>query len=197
MRQMNQQASDRELIDRVLSGDTAAYRGLVERYQHMVFSLAVRMLKNRELAEETSQDVFVKAYLGLQGFRGSSKFSTWLYKIAYHRILDAALAEGRKPELRSDLAPEKVSARSNDDTWSQLMEHERSVVLKQALDRLEPADRSLLSLFYLQEQSLQEVSEITGMSQGTVKVRLFRARERLKAQLAASSHGKILEEYGR
>ncbi len=194
---MNQHVSDRELIDRVLAGDTAAYQGLVERYQHMVFTLAVRLLRNRELAEETAQDVFVKAYLGLKGFRGSSKFSTWLYKIAYHRILDTAGAEGRKPGLRSDLAPEDLSARSLDDTWSQLMERERRTALDQALERLDPVDRSLLSLFYLQEQSLQEVSEITGLSTGTAKVRLFRARERLKAVLATTPHGKILEDYGR
>ncbi|HSR59885.1 MAG TPA: sigma-70 family RNA polymerase sigma factor [Robiginitalea sp.] len=189
--------SDRELIDRVLAGDTHAYQGLVVRYQHMVYTLAVRMLKNRELAEEASQDVFVKAYLGLKGFRGNARFSTWLYKIAYYRILDAAGAESRRPELRSDLAPEQVSARSPDDTWTQLMESERRAVLNQALEDLEPGDRSLLSLFYLQEQSLQEVSEITGLSPGTVKVRLFRARERLKATLATTLHGKILENYER
>lgn len=194
---MNQHVSDRELIDRVLSGDTGAYQGLVERYQHMVFTLAARMLKNRELAEELAQDVFVKAYLGLKGFRGNSKFSTWLYKIAYHRILDAAGAEGRKPGLRSDLAPETLSARSDDDTWTQLMERERSVVLNEAMARLDTADRSLLSLFYLQEQSLQEVSEITGLSPGAAKVRLFRARERLKAILSSTLQGKLLEDYGR
>lgn len=197
MEQMNQHMSDRELIDRVLAGDTAAYQGLVERYQHMVFTLAVRLLRNRELAEETAQDVFIKAYLGLKGFRGSSKFSTWLYKIAYNRILDTAGAEGRKPELRSELSPEQVSARSLDDTWSQLMERERRSVLDQALERLDPADRSLLSLFYLQEQSLQEVAAIMGLNPGTVKVRLFRARERLKAVLTTSLQGKLLEAYGR
>lgn len=77
------------------------------------------------------------------------------------------------------------------------MESERRAVLNQALEDLEPGDRSLLSLFYLQEQSLQEVSEITGLSPGTVKVRLFRARERLKATLATTLHGKILENYER
>ena len=183
MGKSNQHVSDRELINRVLAGDSRAYQGLVERYQHMVFTLAVRLLRNRELAEETAQDVFVKAYLGLKGFRGGSKFSTWLYKIAYYRILDVAEAEGRKPGLRSDLIPEKITARSLDDTWSQLMEKERRTVLDEALGRLDPADRSLLSLFYLQEQSLQEVSEITGLKAGAVKVRLFRARERLREMM--------------
>ena len=197
MGKTNQQVSDRELIDRVLAGDSRAYHGLVERYQHMVFTLAVRLLRNRELAEETAQDVFVKAYQGLKGFRGGSKFSTWLYKIAYHRILDVADAENRKPGLRSDLLPEKVTARSLEEPWSQLMEKERRSVLDQALSRLEPDDRSLLSLFYLQEQSLQEVSEITGLNQGTVKVRLFRARERLRASLETHMNGKILEGYER
>ena len=197
MGKSNQHVTDRELIDRVLAGDTRAYQGLVERYQHMVFTLAVRLLRNRELAEETAQDVFVKAYLGLKGFRGGSKFSTWLYKIAYYRILDVAEAEGRKPGLRSDLLPEKITARSLDDTWSQLMEKERRAVLDEALGRLDPGDRALLSLFYLQEQSLQEVSEITGLKAGAIKVRLFRARERLRESLETHMNGKILEDYER
>lgn len=197
MGKTNQLVSDRELIDRVLAGDSRAYHGLVERYQHMVFTLAVRLLRNRELAEETAQDVFVKAFQGLKGFRGGAKFSTWLYKIAYHRILDVADAENRKPGLRSDLLPEKVTARSLEEPWSQLMEKERRSVLDEALSRLEPDDRSLLSLFYLQEQSLQEVSEITGLNQGTVKVRLFRARERLRTSLETTMNGKILEDYER
>lgn len=197
MGKSNQHVSDRELINRVLAGDSRAYQGLVERYQHMVFTLAVRLLRNRELAEETAQDVFVKAYQGLKGFRGTSKFSTWLYKIAYYRILDVADAENRKPGLRSDLLPEKVTARSLEDTWSQLMERERRTVLDEALARLDPDDRALLSLFYLQEQSLQEVAEITGLNPGTVKVRLFRARERLRASLERHMNGKILEDYER
>lgn len=185
------------MIDRVLAGDSRAYHRLVDRYQHMVFTLAVRLLRNRELAEETAQDVFVKAYQGLQGFRGNSRFSTWLYKIAYYRILDVAESESRRPGLRSDLLPEKVTARSLEEPWSQLMEQERRTLLDQALGRLDADDRALLSLFYLQEQSLQEVSEITGLAPGTVKVRLFRARERLRASLETHMNGKILQDYER
>ena len=73
--------NDNELISQVLSGDQQAYAGLVNRYQNYVFTLALRFTKNREDAEEVSQDIFIKAYRALSDFRGASKFSTWLYTI--------------------------------------------------------------------------------------------------------------------
>ncbi len=194
---MNQQYTDREIIGRVLAGETDTFGELVDRYQHMVYTLAMRMLRNRELAEETAQDVFVKAYQSLDGFRGSAKFSTWLYKIAYHRILDVADREKRRQPFYQDAISENPERRDLQDTWTRLMEEERRDLVGQALERLEPDDRSLLSLFYLQEQSLRELAEITGLREGTVKVRLFRARERLKESLSATAGYKILNAYER
>ncbi len=194
---MNQQLSDRDLIARVLGGEERAYEVLVDRYSHMVFTLAARMLRDRELAEETAQDVFVKAYGSLSGFRGTARFSTWLYTIAYHRILDVAAREKRHRSFRTDEVPERLPLRDLEDTWSQLMEGERRDLIHRALEDLPGDDRLLISLFYLQEQSLREIAAITGIREGTVKVRLFRARERLRELISASAGYQILREYGR
>lgn len=194
---MNQQGTDKELVRKVLDGDDQAYRTLVERYQHMVYTLGVRMLGDPELAEETSQDVFVKAYTALGTFRGAAKFSTWLYKIAYHRLLDAADRERRRRSWQGDPGKEQLNRPAAEDTWSGLMAEERRYWLLQALDALEPEDRDILSLHYLQQQSIKEVAVITGLRAGTVKVRLHRARERLRTHLEASATGKILQNYER
>lgn len=194
---MNQQLSDRDLIARVLDGEDRAYEVLVDRYSHMVFTLAVRMLRDREVAEETAQDIFVKAYQSLSGYRGSARFSTWLYTIAYHRILDVAARENRHRSYRTDELPEGRPLCDLEDTWSRLMDRERRDLILMALEELPEDDRLLISLFYLQEQSLREIAAITGIRAGTVKVRLFRARERLRDLISASAGYQILREYGR
>ncbi|MEJ2162096.1 MAG: sigma-70 family RNA polymerase sigma factor, partial [Robiginitalea sp.] len=106
---MNRQpASDTDLIEEVLKGNTRVYAELMERYQHMVYTLAVRMLLNRELAEEATQDIFIKAYRSLASFRGDSKFSTWLYRVAYHKILDIVAREKRRSEYLAPIHPENL-----------------------------------------------------------------------------------------
>ena len=195
---MNQQkASDTNLISQVLAGDTRAYAVLLGRYQHMVFTLAVRMLGDRELAEETTQDVFVKAYSSLVGFRGDSKFSTWLYRIAYHRILDECDRQKRKLDQRTEFAQDRELAEAGNPTWDRLLERERKEVLLQALGELSAEENSLISLFYLQELSLKELGEVLELSPDTVKVRLFRARKRLKMLMEKSNTGTLLKTYER
>lgn len=192
-----QQASDADLIREVLAGNARAYATLMGRYQHMVFTLAVRMLGDRELAEETTQDVFVKAYHSLGSFRGESKFSTWLYRVAYHKILDACAREKRINGHMSHVEIGNLATGGHDSTWSGLLENERREVLLRVLGRLSAEENSVLSLFYLQELSLKEIAAITGTSPSLVKVRLFRARERLKKMLEESQTGKLLGTYER
>ncbi|MDA8686351.1 RNA polymerase sigma factor [Robiginitalea sp.] len=188
---------DKDLIAEVIAGDTRAFAGLVTRYQHMVFTLAVQILRNRELAEEAAQDVFVKAYRGLSKFKGEAKFSTWLYRIVYRHFLDIARVALRQPKFVQDKVPEIWTEKSLDDIWTQLIKRERSELLQKLLDTLPVQDRACLTLHYLQEQSLEEIAAISGCSTNSVKVRLFRARERLKSLMQLSLNGKILEEYER
>ncbi len=193
---MKSQPTDKEIIARVLSGDLRSYSILVDRYQHMVYTLAVRMLRNHELAEETAQDVFIKAYKGLGGFHGNAKYSTWLYKIAYYRILDVSDKESRRRKKEYGFPHPLREIEGGNDTWDAMMKEERGKLVRQMLDSLEEEDRAVLSLFYLQDLSLKEVGEILGLKPGTVKVRVFRARERLKELLTGTDVGTLIYNYG-
>jgi RNA polymerase sigma factor (sigma-70 family) len=181
---MQSKLIDIELIDQALAGNQAAYADLMKRHQRFVFTLALRFAKNREDAEEIAQDCFVKAYRSLASFSRQSKFSTWLYTIVYTTAM-------------TFLRKKRVSTTSIDDesTYIQLENHSsalennmaeqrsRSYYVNQAIGQLLPDDAMIITLFYKGEQSLEEIGEAMGMEANTVKVKLFRARQRLKDKL--------------
>ena len=171
--------NDQILINQILSGDANAFTQLVNRYKDFVFTLALRMLKSREKAEEVSQDAFVKAYKNLEGFQGKSKFSTWLYKIVYFACLDE-LKKAKRTYNPEDI--EKLPNVEIDDTKSgldNLEDEDRSQLIKEALAKLNEEEQAILTLFYFEEQSLKELAEIFDMTPNNVKVKLFRARKKI------------------
>jgi len=176
--------NDNELISKVLSGDHQAYAGLVNRYQNYVFTLTLRMVKNREDAEEVAQDVFIKAYKYLADFRGASKFSTWLYTIVNNTCI--SFLRKKKLEIHS-LDNEKVFevADSMDSGFrANLVEQKsRLSMVHNAIGLLGPDDAEIITLFYKSEQSLEEIAQILGLEVNTAKVRLHRARTRLKEKM--------------
>lgn len=176
--------NDNELISKVLSGDHQAYAGLVNRYQNYVFTLTLRMLKNREDAEEVAQDVFIKAFKYLADFRGASKFSTWLYTIVNNTCI--SFLRKKKLEIHS-LDNEKVFevADSMDSGFrANLVEQKsRQSMVHNAIGLLGPDDAEIITLFYKSEQSLEEIAQILGLEVNTAKVRLHRARTRLKEKM--------------
>lgn len=176
--------NDNELISKVLNGDQQAYAQLVTRYQNYVFTLAFRFTKNREDAEEVSQDIFIKAYRALADFRGASKFSTWLYTIVNTTCI--TFLRKKKLEVHS-LGNEKVfeAADSLDSGMrANLVEQKsRSSMVNQAIKMLSPDDAEIITLFYKGEQSLEEIASILGVEANTAKVRLHRARARLKEKM--------------
>ena len=176
--------NDTEIIGKVLSGDQQAYAGLVNRYQNYVFTLALRFTKNREDAEEVSQDIFIKAYRSLADFRGASKFSTWLYTI----VNNTCITFLRKKKLEThSLDNEKVFevADSQDSGLrANLVEQKsRIAMVNRAITMLGPDDAEIITLFYKGEQSLDEIAQILGLETNTAKVRLHRARTRLKEKM--------------
>jgi RNA polymerase sigma-70 factor (ECF subfamily) len=176
--------SDNEIIGKVINGDQQAYAGLVERYQNYVFTLAMRFTKNREDAEEVSQDIFIKAYRSLADFRGASKFSTWLYTI----VNTTCITFLRKKKLETySLDHEKVFevADSKDSGFrANLVEQKsRTNMVNEAIALLNPDDAEIITLFYKAEQSLDEIGKILGLDPKTAKVRLHRARQRLKEKM--------------
>lgn len=175
---------DNEIISRVLQGEHSAYAELVNKYQGYVFTLILRMIKSREDAEEVAQDVFVKAYRSLADFRGESKFSTWLYTITNTTCI--TFLRKKKLDIHS-LDNEKVFevADSKDSGFRANMIEQKSRVemVNEAISMLSPDDAEIITLFYKAEQNLEEISRILHLEPNTAKVRLHRARGRLKEKM--------------
>ncbi|ASU32204.1 RNA polymerase sigma factor [Mucilaginibacter xinganensis] len=181
---MQSKLSDIELIDQVLAGNQSAYADLVKRHQRFVFTLALRFAKGREDAEEIAQDCFIKAYRSLASFQRQSKFSTWLYSIVY----TTAMTFLRKKRVDTDSIDDEntyiqVESRSSAYDVNNAENRSRSFYLNQAIEQLLPDDAAIITLFYKGEQSLEEIGQALGMETNTVKVKLFRARQRLKEKL--------------
>ena len=176
--------NDNEIISRVLQGDHQAFAGLVSRYQNYVFTLALRMVKSREDAEEVAQDAFIKAFKYLADFRGASRFSTWLYTI----VNNTGITFLRKKRLDvSSLDNEAVFARADNldsGERADLVEQKsRQAMVNQAIALLNPDDAQIITLFYKAEQSLDETAQVLGIKVNAAKVRLHRARARLKEKM--------------
>lgn len=176
--------NDNEIISKVLSGDSSAYAELVNRYQNYVFTLTLRMVKSREDAEEVAQDVFIKAYKYLADFRGASKFTTWLYTIVNNTSI--SFLRKKKLDIHS-LDNEKVFevADSLDSGMRANMveQKSRATMVSKAISMLSPDDAAIITLFYKNEQTLEEIAQVLGLETNTAKVRLHRARTRLKEKM--------------
>ena len=176
--------SDSEIISLVLKGDHNAYALLVERYKSYVFTLTLRFTKNREDAEEVSQDIFVKAYRSLADFKGTAKFSTWLYTIVNTTCI--TFLRKKRLDIRSldDERTFEVADSQDSGFRANLVEQKsRQNMVNQAIAMLNPDDAEIITLFYKNEQSLEEISQILGVEVNTAKVRLHRARARLKDKM--------------
>jgi RNA polymerase sigma-70 factor (ECF subfamily) len=191
---MQNKYSDTELINKVLGGEKAAYADLMKRHQRFVFTLALRFAKSREDAEEIAQDCFVKAYRSLITFRNTSKFSTWLYSIVY----TTAMTFLRKKRLDiQSLDTEgillKVENHVSDLNADDVEHKSKMVFVNRAIDQLSPDDAAVITLFYQGEQSLEEIGQALGMETNTVKVKLHRARHRLKEKIENILHHEVKE----
>jgi RNA polymerase sigma-70 factor (ECF subfamily) len=173
-----------ELITLVVGGNQQAYAELVGRYQHYVFTLALKYCQNREDAEEVAQDIFVKVYRSLADFKGTSKFSTWLYTITYNTSV-TFLRKKRMSTQSIDDERTFVQLESQESSFSanQIEQKTRNQRINEAIAQLSPDDAQVITLFYKGDQTLEEIGKIMGLEPNTVKVRLHRARQRLKDKL--------------
>ena len=189
--------NDQIYIDRVLKGDTNAYAFLVEKYKGLVYSLALKILNNREEAEEVSQDSFIKAYKNLAKFEGKSKFSTWLYKITYRSCLDAIKKNSATYNITdiNEITINQIA--ETESVLDGIERNERSEIINQCLQKLPEDERSILWLFYFKELSLKEIIEVTSLSEANVKVKLHRARKHLLTIVQKNVEPEIISHYGR
>ncbi|MBL4569008.1 MAG: RNA polymerase sigma factor [Flavobacteriaceae bacterium] len=189
--------SDEFYIEKTLNGDANAFAFLVERYKNMVFTLAVKMTKSREDAEEISQDSFVKAYRYLPKFKGDSKFSTWLYKISYNTCLDSIKknAYQRNQVVIDEITENQIVSLEN--ILDGIEKEERAVVINNCLDQLAEDEKAVLVFFYFKELSLKEIVEVTSISEANVKVKLHRARKKLLSIVKNTVEPEMISHYGR
>ena len=173
------QTDDNIIIARVLNGETAAFELLVNRYKDMAFSIALRVCKNTEDAEEVAQDAFLKAYQSLSKFKQESKFSTWLYRI----VTNTAISSTRKREIAMVSLDEPIienySENEIQNNINRFDFEEQSRMIKKTMQLLHPQDCLLLNMFYTDNLSIEEIEEITGLSQANIKVKLHRIRKKL------------------
>lgn len=182
-----QELQDEAIIQLVLQGDKKAYAMLIERYQHFVFTLVIRMTGNHEDAEEITQDVFVKAYNSLAGYSGGSKFSTWLYTIARN----TTLSHMRKRKIIATSDEElKITDRSTEQA---LDRKNNKALINAAIKQLEPSEAQILTLFYLHEQTIDEIAQILDITKSNIKVKLHRGRKKLKEILDKNYRNEFAE----
>ncbi len=179
---VNDNQKDINLLNRIRTGDKSAYKELINRHKDYAFTIAYRILNNREDAEEVAQDAFMQVFGALSSFNFESKFTTWFYRI----VFNAALMQKRKNKVEIvdiETSSEAVLVSHSSDSTEGLRKIERTKAIKQALQNLSADDAMMITLFYLKELSLGEIAEITQISTETAKVKIHRARKRLTEEM--------------
>jgi RNA polymerase sigma-70 factor (ECF subfamily) len=187
-------AVDRLLVDRFKSGDQSAFNEMVSRYWDRIYAMVHQLLRNPQDAEEVTQDAFIRAHRGLVNFRGDSAFSTWLYQIATNLARNRYWYWWRRKRDQSISIDAPVSS-ENDTTLAEMipaeLETPEDATVTQELitsiatgmEKLSAKHREILILRNVKNLSYEEIAEILGISVGTVKSRIARARESLRAKL--------------
>ncbi len=186
---MSERDIDQKLVVRVQRGDNTAFDLLVRKYQHKVAKLVGRYVRDHAEAEDVTQEAFIKAYRALRGFRGDSAFYTWLYRIAVNTAKNYLESRGRRPvsldlELEGlEMLDDSESLREQATPERQLLTGEIATTIQQVLDLL-PADlRMAITLREIEGLSYEEIAEIMDCPIGTVRSRIFRAREAVDKEL--------------
>jgi RNA polymerase sigma factor (sigma-70 family) len=179
-----QQPEDIEIIRQVLGGRQASYALLVDRYRHMVFSVALKYAGSREEAEEIAQDAFIKAYRALADYKGAGKFSTWLYTITRTTALSHLRSKkGAVMLMEEEQLHATAETRPVEQIQNQSEKRSQEELLRKAISYLSPTDAQVLTLFYHGEQTIEEIGLVMELNANNVKVRLFRARQKLREVL--------------
>jgi RNA polymerase sigma factor (sigma-70 family) len=183
--------ADKYLVDRVLRGDTRAFGLIIKNTEWLVAQIVFKMIPVSEERKDLAQDIYLKAFHNLAGFKFQSKLSTWIAQIAYNSCL--TWIEKKKPVLPGNLFEDDIYEGSTDaryngsfagnDSESRLSQKELAGILQKGIDGLPVNYQTLITLYHNDSLSYEELSQITGLPEGTVKSYLFRARKMLKENL--------------
>lgn len=186
---------DEQLVRRFQAGDRAAFADIVQRYQDRVYTLSLRWMADREVAEEVAQDVFIALYRSLDRFRGESRLSTWIFRVTVNHCKNRKLYRRRRKveqhePLEGTRQDEDAPVRQlpDDGPGTDRMVHmsEAEKILQEALERLDESHRTILVLRDVEDLSYEEIADILDLPKGTVKSRLHRARAELARVLSRS-----------
>lgn len=181
--------TEQKLIRSVLNNHPGAFEELIGQYQRLIAHIVYRLISGRESREDLIQEILLKIYRNLPGFRHRSRLSTWIAKIAYHSCIN--YLQKKKSGLIADKIPEEESVDDHliADTPSPLSYTEQADLsrrLEREIDKLPPVQKAILTFYHLDSLSYREIGEILNLPEGTVKSYLFRARRRLKDQLTST-----------
>lgn len=180
---------DDQVIAQVLAGDKNAYQAIVEQYQASLYRFCLSMVSQVQDAEDLTAEALIKAYTKLGDYRPNGQFKSWLFTIAYHTSLDFIRRHKRRPRTHLDAVPEIQDQAPGPLDHS--LEKARQRVLEEALAKLKPDQRAMISLYYYQDLSYDEIAATLHMSKGTVASKLHRSRSRLKEILKEGDYDAI------
>lgn len=186
---------DQHYINLVLNGNANAFATLVDRYKDMVYTLALKMLNNKEEAEEIAQDTFIKIYNALHKFKGESKFSTWVYKVTYNTCLDALKKKKKQNNVTYIEDFSEHQTKTLEGILDSIDETERNQAIQNCLEELQNDEAFLLTLYYFDGQSVDEIAKAINISTDNVKVKLFRTRKKLASILKKRLEPEMLDYY--
>ncbi len=170
--------TDQEYISFILKGDSSLFRHLVDRYAKMSFAVAYRIIKDSDDSQDIVQESFIAAFENLKTFKGESKFSTWLYRI----VANKALAMKNKQKYFDEVDDQG----QQEDEYNDEIDIRNELLVKQALNALNDKERLVIDLFYYQDQSIKEISQIIPSTEVNIKVILHRARKKMNEHVQKS-----------
>lgn len=181
---------DRARVEAAQAGDRDAFDALVEAYKDIVYAVAYRFARDPDLALDLAQDVFIRAYRGIRSFKGRSRFSTWLYRIAMNTCIDYTRRRARSVDSR--VVPEEVAEYAGSEPMmaagpaepdDQLLSGELGEQIQAAINALPEYHKSVFVLYEIEGMSYKEIAQVVGCSIGTVMSRLHYARKKLRVML--------------
>lgn len=176
-------------IKRILDGEIELFAHFLDRYSRPLYALVIQMVSSPEDAEELVQDVFLKAFRALGKFRGNSSFSTWLYRIAYNQAISATRKQKNEYLYIDENAMNHIPDEEAEAFLCLSDNEEKILRLTQAIDWLSVEDKALITLFYYEDKTIDELTLILGLSQANVKMRLHRVRKKLYVLMNDESYG--------
>lgn len=172
------------LLEKAKNGDVASLNEILDKYKDQAFSLAIRIVKNESHAQDIVQNAFIKIFKSIHQFKSESRFTTWLYRIIYNEALQYLQKETKYNAIDEISEVEEMDFAVIDDSFRNIVDDERKRIIDKALNELNHQENTILTLFYLEEKSIREIQEITGLKKSNIKVILHRARKKLQIILS-------------